>query len=392
MKFFFYLPTAIVIITIASCTKSGVQQSQEINAAQNSNSIAAVKTGILTGSRTGFYLLNAANGNTIWNYRPAAATDAFCSSTACVYGSNVLFNLGDTLYSAAVRTGVIKWAVSFKHFRSAICINNGKAYISSANAMFCVNANNGTVIWKMPFGAGEQPKNQSSSPTVVNGIVYVGGATDKMLYALNASTGAVIWKKIVSEAGLAFRSPTVYNSTVYMQGYDSLFAFDASSGSLQWQKFIPVNGNAFSGPTVANGKLYISSDSLYCLNTVDGSRVWAFRDNSINADCYRDVFVDGNVVYAAFFSVFYKLNAATGVVYPGWGNQSEQPATDFIVSNNLLIHTGDETGTLFANNAANDAAVWNMPLNDRHSTDWCAPISVNSTGEVIYPTVSGMRP
>jgi len=384
----------IMIITTISCSKININQPSPVSTAQNENSIAAgAKTGILTGSRTGFYLLNAANGSTIWNYRPGGTiTNAFCSSTACVFGNNVLFNLGDTLYSAAVRTGVIQWAVYFKHFRSAICIANGKAYISSPAAIFCVNPNNGAVIWKMPYGSFN-PRNQNSSPTVANGIVYVCGATDNMLYALNASTGAVVWKYQVSGFGLAVSAPTVENTTVYTQGDDTLFSFDGASGAIQWKKYIPVH-NVNVGPSVMNGKLYVPSDSLYCLDASNGNRIWAFRDTTIrNADCYGDVFVTGNVVYAAFFDVFYKLDANTGAVYPGWGNMFTSPATDFVVtSNNLLVVPGNDPANLFANKATNDAPVWSIPFNDRNSNDWGAPISINSSGDVIYPTISGMRP
>lgn len=385
----------LMIMATISCSKTDIKQPVTSSTTKNDNSISAtVKTGILTGSRTGFYLLNAANGSTIWNYRPGGVvTNAFCSSTACVYGSNVLFNLGDTLYSAAVRTGVIQWAVYFKHFRSAICIANGKAYISTPTGINCVNPNNGALIWKMPYGSFN-PRNQNSSPTVANGIVYVGGATDNILYALNASTGALIWKYQVTTANLALRAPTFENGIVYMQGYDTLYAFDGSTGAIQWQKYIPTNNNINSGPSVMNGKLYVPSDSLYCLNAGNGSRLWAFRDTTIrNADCYGDVFVTGNVVYAAFFDVFYKLDANTGSVYPGWGNMLVSPATDFVVtSNNLLVIPGNDPANLVANKATTDAPVWSIPFNDRNSNDWCAPISINSSGDVVYPTISGMRP
>ena len=135
-------------------------------------------------------------------------------------------------------------------------------------------------------------------------------------------------------------------------------------------------------------------DSLYCLNASDGSRIWAFRDTTTrNTDCYGNVFVTGDVVYAAFYDVFYKLDANTGTVYPGWGNRLEAPATDFIVSgNDLLVIPGNDPAKLIANKATNNTPVWSIPFNDRNSNDWCAPISINSEGEVVYPTVSGMRP
>ena len=76
-----------------------------------------------------------------------------------------------------------------------------------------------------------------SSPAVANGVVYV-GSDDDNLYALNASTGALLWE--YTTGGFFFNSsPAVANGVVYVGSYDgNLYAFDLAGGLLS-QSFIP---------------------------------------------------------------------------------------------------------------------------------------------------------
>ena len=56
------------------------------------------------------------------------------------------------------------------------------------NNVYALNASTGALLWKYTTGY-----HVFSSPAVANGVVYVGSA-DNNLYALNASTGALLWK------------------------------------------------------------------------------------------------------------------------------------------------------------------------------------------------------
>jgi outer membrane protein assembly factor BamB len=52
-----------------------------------------------------------------------------------------------------------------------------------------------------------------SSPAVANGVVYVGSEDDNV-YALEASTGALLWNYNTG-ANIFYASPTVANGVVY---------------------------------------------------------------------------------------------------------------------------------------------------------------------------------
>ena len=62
-----------------------------------------------------------------------------------------------------------------------------------------------------------------SSPAVVNGVVYFGGE-DYNVYAMNASTGALLWS--YKTGGGVYSSPAVANGMVYIGSDDhKMYAF-----------------------------------------------------------------------------------------------------------------------------------------------------------------------
>src|SRR5579872_6211486 len=67
-----------------------------------------------------------------------------------------------------------------------------------------------------------------SSPTVANGMVYV-GSTDHQLYALDLTTGQPKWK-FQTESSIS-SSPAVAGGVVYFLSYDgNFYAVDAAAG------------------------------------------------------------------------------------------------------------------------------------------------------------------
>lgn len=74
-----------------------------------------------------------------------------------------------------------------------------------------------------------------ASPVVVNGILYIGDMSG-VFYALDADTGAVKWKKKISDHPLRSSAAVhVPSETVLFDGCDgSLYALDAKTGAEKW--------------------------------------------------------------------------------------------------------------------------------------------------------------
>jgi len=135
--------------------------------------------------------------------------------------------------------------------------------------------------WQDPSVIGLPPAGLFASPTVVDGVIYIGSNTGHF-YALNEVTGKVLWdrflgttghfrcrdKGITSTATVAPDPSRNGQLTVYVgAGNGYLYALRASNGTTVWRA--PVNVHSpdkndkynWSSPTVANGRVYMGISS-----------------------------------------------------------------------------------------------------------------------------------
>ena len=95
---------------------------------------------------------------------------------------------------------------------------------------------------------------------MANGVVYI-SSYDQNLYALNASTGALLWIHatgcLPGMGGVGYCSPAVANGVVYVCGGGRLLAINASTGTELWSSDIQSPHGA---PIVADGIVYVAND------------------------------------------------------------------------------------------------------------------------------------
>jgi len=111
-----------------------------------------------------------------------------------------------------------------------------------------------------------------SSPTVVDGILYV-GSYDHNLYALDAETGEFLWK-YATEGGIA-SSPYVSEGKVLVGSQDRvLYAIHARTGRIEWT--CPTQGRIYSSPRVEFNHVFFGSDDhhMYAASLQTGRVAW----------------------------------------------------------------------------------------------------------------------
>jgi outer membrane protein assembly factor BamB len=159
-------------------------------------------------------------------------------------------------------------------------LNNAKHSSRSASvAITPANAGTLTQAWTFtspgPTMTGQPGKALVASPIVYAGKVYIGSNTG-VFYALKQSTGQIVWSRflgysakltcnargIASTATVAV-DPVTLKPTVYVSSGDGyLFALDAATGAVVWKSEIHVQSPDvndyfdWSSPTVANGSVY----------------------------------------------------------------------------------------------------------------------------------------
>ncbi len=167
-------------------------------------------------------------------------------------------------------TGALVWQYNAPTFGgdddigAPLTLANGLIYANSKNGfIYALNESTGAVVWSTQISA--LSNQDMSGPAVsINGTLYV-GSNDGYLYALNASTGAVLWK--FATTGPVYSSPAIANGVVYFASVDhNVYALDASSGSLLWT--YSFGNQSYSSPIVVDGWVYCgaSDGKLYAFS------------------------------------------------------------------------------------------------------------------------------
>jgi polyvinyl alcohol dehydrogenase (cytochrome) len=213
---------------------------------------------------------------------------------------------------------------------------------SGETALSVENASQLTRLWRFQTGGGV-----AASPTVVGGVAYV-GSWDGYEYALDAATGELKWKTFLGtttgDASCSFpqnagvtSSATVQDGVVYVGGGDAYwYALDASSGAVLWRVFTGDN-SAFGGhynwasPLLYDGSAYVGISSLADCPLVQGQLLRVdLATHQVVATF--DAVPDGEVGGGIWTSP--TVDAATNTIYVTTGTQTDtsQPYAAAMVS------------------------------------------------------------
>ena len=352
---------------------------------------------------------------------------------------------GGNLQALDGTTGAVKWRVQLSSYglpagtvsRASPAVVGGVLYIGTLTgaSLLAIDAATGKLKWKITLDS--QPHAIiTASPAVTGGVIYVGVASTEegvaslagyqccsfrgSVAAVNAATGAVLWK--------TFMAPTGYSGTAV---WGSNLAVDAAR-----QSVYVGTGNNYAKPTdpaylscIAGGGTEAKClstddhvDSVLALNMTTGAVKWAkrLRDNDDwNTACFTDMPGVGNcpvgagpdydfgsapnefqigtrtVVGAGQKSGIYSVfDADTGLML--WSTQAGPGSPDggmmwgsAVDQTRIYVSIGDSTGQAYAGGSAGSWAaldavtgkvLWRAP--DLHGAVDMAPMTV--ANGVVY--------
>jgi len=255
-----------------------------------------------------------------------------------------------------------EWAFNAGGYVSGLAVVQGIAYTGSGDGhVYAIDVSTGKLLWRVLLDKSFD----ASWPTVVEGRVYVCTGVDQgLFYALNAKTGAVIWK--FRPGGGVFNSPVVLEGRVYFGANDGdVYALDVGTGKLVW-KFPTGNLSSLLNPAVADGHVYItagtpSGDTLYALKASDGTFAWSFsatNDNGLGTAIVGDgkVFLGETDFPSGGF--IYAFDAVTGKNI--WTINLGNGAAGWFAFANGVLYTDSSDGTdnLLALDPATGRKLW----------------------------------
>ena len=266
---------------------------------------------------------------------------------------------------------------------SSPAVANGVVYISTVSPdsrLYSFDAVTGNRLWVF----SDAHDSLISSPTVVNGIIYI-GSLDSNLYAINAATGRKLWSVQTTDA--IFSSPTVVDGTVYFGSRDGfLYALPAAGcGDTTcvplWKAHIGMDAG-YSAPAVANGRVYIRTEdgALYVVDSqTEQSRelvppptkpLYTGRGSSPSV-------ANGVVYLGSDDQNLYAYDAATGKQL--WAGPTGARIGSAPAIANGVVYVGSDDGLLYAFNASGCGG-----------KTTCQPLWVGATRDAIEtaPTIA----
>lgn len=256
------------------------------------------------------YALNASNGSVLWRFdagvgNETVATRSVAVANGVVYGSSSDQVDHSYLFAINATNGQQLWRDKvLNQLFTDVKFANGTIYLASSaitkeggphttdSYVYAYDPKTGSRLWI----SGKIGNLVLSAPTIANGVVYV-GSQDDAVYALNASTGAKIWRQPL--AGPINTSPVVANGNVYVgvatgqstaapsrtsdvtTTTGSIVALNASTGKLVWQQQ-QINDYMGTPLVYANNLIYVGNNTnkVYAFNAATSNPVWSYQMNS----------------------------------------------------------------------------------------------------------------
>lgn len=321
-------------------------------------------------------VLNTSNVGSLdvaWTFTTGAA---ILSSPALAGGKIYVTSLDTYLYALNATTGKLLWKFTTGQLLdSSPAVAQGMVYFGSWDENFyALNANTGAVVWSYPV-PGVVIRSQV---TVANGMVYIpiyvqfGGE----LIALDGKTGALQWT--YSIPGLGWNAIAVSGGAVYADGSDGIYAINASTGALIWQE--PLY-DMTGGPAVSQGIVFISGPgniTTSAVNAASGQSVWvgnyASSFYAVGGGFLYGVAGDHSSFGDSLFGGMQANSGLGGWVFPTGYVLSSPPAVA-----NGVVYAAVASG-MYALDATSGYVLWYYPTGNQVSS---APLVANG---MVYLT------
>jgi alcohol dehydrogenase (cytochrome c) len=172
----------------------------------------------------------------------------------------------------------------------------------------------------------------TSNPIIRGNTVYLQDSASSV-YALDARSGALLWKHTIDAPNDGPNGLTISGSRIYGATDTTALALDAATGRLLWSHRLAGRNEQFVGiaPIVDRGRVYLSTQGfppggrgvLYALSAATGRIVWRFQ--TIKAPWAHPESSGGGGSWNAV-SIDERGNVYAGIANPGpWGGSRAAP-------------------------------------------------------------------
>ncbi|HKJ01479.1 MAG TPA: PQQ-binding-like beta-propeller repeat protein [Longimicrobiales bacterium] len=266
--------------------------------------------------------------------------------------------------------------------RSSPTVVDGVAYVGSTDGILhALSLADGSELWAYDAGSPI-----SSTPAVAGSLVFVGDRAGT-LHAVRAEDGVGAWRLETGpdmplpwgNEGWDYytSSPVVAQGIVVIgSGDGSVYAADAATGELRWS--YATEGRIRSSPAVANGVVYVGSmdGRLHAIDLATGAAKWRFETEGYALDSSEWGFdrrsiqsspavVGGTVYFGSRDGHVYAVDAATGAARWRFDQEVSWCITSPAVRDGVVYAGTSDGHFVQALDAASGEELWRTPTGGR---------------------------
>jgi eukaryotic-like serine/threonine-protein kinase len=212
----------------------------------------------------------------------------YFQSSPIIAGDAIFFGSGDGyFYAVNLAGGTLKWEFQTGDvIHSTPAINGNKIFFGSFDGfVYALSVNDGSLAWKFKtVGNSYFPKGEVQGSPVIAGRLVIVGARDYNVYALDAEKGYCHWNKVFTNGWVL--ANTVHDSVLYLAGADEriLAAVDPATGNIKWKQDMEF---LLFGPAVFDSaRLYIGTTigKVHGIDIHNGKKLWTFKTDGYRAN------------------------------------------------------------------------------------------------------------
>ncbi len=303
----------------------------------------------------------------VWEYED----DSDLGAGFTMYRKRVITaNTQGKLYALDYKTGKKRWEsrTGGKIYSTPAVWKNTVIVGSSDHYIYGFSAKDGTLKWKTSTGRAVL-----GSPAIAAGVAFIGGS-DGVFRAVEAETGVIKWtfepvKGYVSSRPLLYKNMVVFGS--WSNGF---YALDQSTGRLIWEW---NNGHAnrmFSAgacyPVAVNDRIFVVAPDRFmtALDARDGRVIWREKRDSVRVRESMGLSADGRYVYVKTMDGnLYGVSASAGAMELSWKSALQLPyelTPSAIESYGNLVFVPSHSGLISAVDARSGRVVWQYKVSN----------------------------
>lgn len=256
--------------------------------------------------------------------------------------------------SGGIQPGnTLRWSfLSGDSISSSPAVVDGIVYIGSKDRkLHAVYASNGTESWNFTTGL-----EVGSTPAVTGGVAYF-GSWDSKFYAVWTGNHTERWNFTAGDPIKS--SPAVSGDLVFFGSYDNkVYALRTEDGSPAWN--FTTGDEVRGSPAVANGTVYIGSydGKFYALRAADGKERWNVSNLWSEGVTTSPAVAEGLVFFGSDDHRLYAVDAETG--HTAWTFPTGSEVFSSPAVANGLVYFGSDDYRLYAVHASNGTECWNF--------------------------------